>query len=114
MSDSSDVRIFIAKRDLTKKGLSGTSDDERGTLTVTDAGVAKSDSNIDQFRAEVGRCTFATNDLRYSGRLSRSQWAGLHGKGYEVMDTRFLPANANQFELEQDGQVGYLVYEIDG
>jgi uncharacterized protein len=30
------------------------------------------------------------------------------------MDKRSLPANANRFELEQDGQVGYLIYEIDG
>jgi len=30
------------------------------------------------------------------------------------MDKRFLPANANRFEVEQDGQVGYLMYEIDG
>ena len=30
MSDFSEVRIFTAKRDLTQKGLSGTSDDERG------------------------------------------------------------------------------------
>ena len=53
MSDSnSDVRIFIANRDLTPKGPLGTSDDKRGTLTVTDAGVAKSDSNIDQFAHE--------------------------------------------------------------
>ncbi|MFL6447381.1 MAG: GNAT family N-acetyltransferase [Bryobacteraceae bacterium] len=30
------------------------------------------------------------------------------------MDKRFLPANANRFELEQDSQVGYLIIEIDG
>jgi predicted GNAT family acetyltransferase len=29
------------------------------------------------------------------------------------MDKRSLPANANRFEFEQDGQVGYLIYEID-
>ena len=81
MSDSSDVRIFTAKRDLTPKGLSGTSDDERGTLTVTDAGVAKSDSNIDQFCARVRRCIFATNDLRYWGRLSRSPMGWFSRKG---------------------------------
>ena len=82
MSDfNSEVRIFIAKRDLTQKGLSGTSDDERGTLTVTDAGVAKSDSNIDQFCVRVRRCTFATNDLRYSDRLSHSPMGWFSWKG---------------------------------
>jgi hypothetical protein len=30
------------------------------------------------------------------------------------MDKRSLRANASRFELEQDGQVGYLIYEIDG
>jgi hypothetical protein len=77
MSDSnSDVRIFIAKRDLTQKGLSGTSDDERGTLIFRAAGVAKSDSNIDQFCARVRRCLFATNHLSYSGP-TKSQPNGL-------------------------------------
>jgi hypothetical protein len=82
MSDSnSDVRIFIAKRDLTKKGLSGTSDDERGTLIFRAAGVAKSDSNIDQFCARVRRCPFATNHLSYSGRLSHSPMGWFSWKG---------------------------------